>query len=311
MKSVMELAHFGNRYFDARAPWALIKQNRDECGTALHVCCRIVKALCINMSPFLPFSSGKLWNLLGYEGTEEDLKWEEATRDIPSGQTLDKPYTLFKKLDIIVPEEKEESQMVKEKEVIGMDALHVRIGQIEEIEDHPDAEKLYVMNVDFGSEKRQLVAGLKTYYTKEEMQDRKIVVVMNLKPAKLRGIESRGMLLAAEDKSGVVSLLAPLSDEDIGVKVTGRGLEETAPKKQISFSEFLKIKLKVGTITEDEKTDFGDKKHNVEGGVSSALSGTQIAMHLAEGKERAVPLVTENGGYISVHRPVANGAEIK
>jgi methionyl-tRNA synthetase len=311
MKSVMELAHYGNRYFDARAPWALVKQNRKECGSALHVCLRIVKALCIIMSPFLPVSSGKLWNLLGYEGEKEDLKWEEATKDIPSGQMLDKPYTLFKKLDIILPEEKEESQIVKEKEAIGMDALHLRIGQIEEIEDHPDAEKLYVMKVDFGSEKRQLVAGLKTYYTKQEMQDRKIVVVMNLKPAKLRGIESRGMLLAAEDKSGVVSLLAPLSDEDVGVRVTGRGLEETAFKKQISFSEFLKIKLKVGTITEDEKTDFGDKKQKVEGGVSSALSGTQIALHLTEGKEEAVPLVTENGGYISVHRPVDNGAEIK
>ncbi|UCE37158.1 MAG: methionine--tRNA ligase [Thermoplasmata archaeon] len=311
MKSLMELAHFGNRYFDARAPWALLKENREECGTALHVCLRIVKALCIGMYPFLPFSTEKLWVMLGYEDDVSSRTWEEAKTDIPSGQSLARPQPLFKKLDIIEAPEKIEPEKAKEEEAMGVDALDLKIGLIEEIEDHPDAEKLYVMKVDFGNEKRQLVAGLKTYYSKEEMQDRKIVVVMNLKPAKLRGIESRGMLLAAEDKSGTVSLLTPLSDEDIGVKVTGRGLETMVPRKQISFSEFQKIKLRVGTIIEEDKTDMGDKKSGVEGGVSSALSGTQIAIYLAEGKEEVIPLVTESGGFISLHKPVANGAEIK
>ncbi len=311
IKSLMELAHYGNRYFDARAPWSLVKENREECGSVLHICCRMVKALCITMSPFLPFASDKLWNLLGYDNSKENMMWDEATSDIPSGRILEKPYTLFKKLDIIETEEKKEFTKIKEKEGIGMESMQLRIGQIEEIEDHPDAEKLYIMKVDFGDEKRQLVAGLRTHYTKEEMKDRKIVVVMNLKPAKLRGIESKGMLLAAEDKSELVSLLAPLSDEDVGVRVTGRGQESAVPKKQIGFSDFQKIKLKVGMITEDEKADFGDEKLEVEGGVSTALSGTQIALYLVEGKNEAIPLVTENGGYISVHKPVANGAEIK
>ncbi|MEE9151371.1 MAG: methionine--tRNA ligase [Thermoplasmata archaeon] len=310
MKSVMELAHFGNRYFDARAPWALVKENREECGTVLHVCCRMVKALCISMSPFLPFTADKLWNILGYEGAVTALKWDEATSEIAPGQGLERPMPLFKRL--ILEEEKEvEEAKTPEKEEICLDALDLRVGLIESIEDHPNAKKLFIMKVNFGDEKRQLVAGLKTYYSKEEMQDRKIVVVMNLKPAKLRGVESRGMLLAAEDEKGTVSLLAPLADEDLGVRVIGREAEIGVVKKQISFSDFQKIDLRVGTVTEDEKTNLGKETRNVRGGIKSALAGTQIALHLNKSRKEAIPLVTEHGGFITVHRPVQNGAHIQ
>ncbi|UCE75468.1 MAG: methionine--tRNA ligase [Methanomassiliicoccales archaeon] len=311
IKSVMELAHFGNRYFDARAPWALLKENREECGTALNICCRIVKALCISMSPFLPFSADRLWDMMGYEGSVSELKWGEATSDIKAGQVLSRPTPLFKKLELKDVEEKAEEKKPEKEEEITIDALKLRIGEIEHIEDHPNAEKLYIMKVNFGDEKRQLVAGLKTYYTKEEMQGRKIIVVMNLKPAKLRGIESKGMLLAAEDKSGIVSLLSPLSDEDVGVEVIGRESEPGNKKKQISFSEFQKIKLKVGTITQDEKADIGIQILGILGGMSTALAGKQFALTFVKGQDEVMPLVTENGGYITVHRPVENGAEIK
>jgi len=309
MKSVMELAHYGNRYFDARAPWSLLKDNREECGTVLHVCCRMVKALCISMSPFLPFSAERLWNMLGYEGTVIALKWNEAFSEIQPGQSLERPVPIFKKL--IIEEKEVEETKKPEVEEMGLEALDLRVGLIESIEDHPDAEKLYIMKVNFGDEERQLVAGLKTYYTKEEMQDRKIVVVMNLKPAKLRGVESRGMLLAAEDKKGIVSLLSPLSDEDLGVRVMGRECETGKTKKLISFNDFQKIELKVGTVTEDEKTNIGKETRIVKGGISTALKGTQIALHLVKGQDEAIPLVTEHGGFITVHRPVENGAQIK
>jgi methionyl-tRNA synthetase len=306
-KEVMELAHFGNRYFDARAPWALLKKDREECATALNICCRIVKALSISMSPFLPYSAERLWNMMGYEG---GFAWLDATKDVIPGQILDKPTTLFKKLEYVEVEEVKDMEPEVKKE-ITIEVLDLRIGEIEEIEDHPDAEKLYVMKVNFGDEARQLVAGLKTYYAKEEMQGRKIVVVMNLKPAKLRGIESRGMLLAAEDTEGVVSLLSPLSDEDVGVRVSGRDLELGKAKKQVSFSEFQKIQLKVGSITQDEKVDFGSETRVIAGGMSTALSGKQFALTIIKGLDEVIPLITENGGFITVHKPVKNGAEIK
>jgi methionyl-tRNA synthetase len=306
----MELAHYGNRYFDAKAPWAILKKDREECATALNTCLRIVKALCVSMSPFLPFAAERLWNMMGYEGTAADISWDEALSPVKEGQDLERPTPLFKKLIYEEPKE-DEITTAEEKKEITVNALDLRIGEIEEIEDHPDAEKLYVMKVNFGNETRQLVAGLKSYYSKDEMQDRKIVVVMNLKPAKLRGIESRGMLLAAEDKSGVVSLLSPFSEEDVGTRVTGGGDSLEKPKKQISFSEFQKIRLKVGTITHDEKVNFGTETRVISGGISSALSGKQFAITLISGRNEVIPLVTENGGYITVHRQVEDGAEIK
>ncbi|MEM0379335.1 MAG: methionine--tRNA ligase subunit beta [Nanopusillaceae archaeon] len=96
--------------------------------------------------------------------------------------------------------------------------IDLRVGKIIEIKDHPNADKLYVITVDLGDEKRQIVAGLKDQYTKEQLLGKKIVVVCNLKPKNIRGIESRGMLLAAE-KNGKVSILVPDRDIDVGAKI--------------------------------------------------------------------------------------------
>ncbi|MEM0333411.1 MAG: methionine--tRNA ligase subunit beta [Candidatus Aenigmatarchaeota archaeon] len=96
--------------------------------------------------------------------------------------------------------------------------IDLRIGKIIEIRDHPNADKLYVITVDLGDEKRQIVAGLKDHYTKEQLLGKKIVIVYNLKPKNIRGIESRGMLLAAE-KNGEISILIPDRDIDVGAKV--------------------------------------------------------------------------------------------
>ena len=143
------------------------------------------------------------------------------------------------------------------------------------------------------------------------MQGRKIVVVMNLKPAKLRGVESKGMLLAAEDKSGVVSLLAPYSDEDLGVRVTARGCDTGETKKQVSFSEFQKLELRVGTVSQEEKADLGKEVRGIKDGISTALAGNQLAFYVVLSKDDISPMETENGGLITVHRPVENGAQIK
>ena len=97
--------------------------------------------------------------------------------------------------------------------------LDLQVGKIIEIEDHPNADKLYVIKVDFGQSQVQIVAGLKQYYEKSEMEGKNIVVVRNLEPVKLRGVESNGMLLAAEDDAGAVVLLSPEKDVKLGAKV--------------------------------------------------------------------------------------------
>jgi len=96
--------------------------------------------------------------------------------------------------------------------------VELRVGEILEVNPHPNADKLYVLNVDFGGEKRQLVAGLRGYYEPGEMLGKKTVVVTNLQPASLRGVESQGMLLAAQSGQ-VVSLLTVDKDVPAGSKI--------------------------------------------------------------------------------------------
>jgi len=92
--------------------------------------------------------------------------------------------------------------------------VELRVGEIVEVKDHPNADKLYVLTVDFGNEKRQIVAGIREYYSKEDLLGKKIVVVTNLKPRNIRGVESQGMLLAAE-KEGKLSLIIPDPKKEI------------------------------------------------------------------------------------------------
>ena len=118
--------------------------------------------------------------------------------------------------------------------------LTLKAGEIEEVEDHPDADKLYVLRVNLGKP-IQLVAGIKQYYSKEELVGKKIVIVSNLKPAKLRRVISQGMLLAAEDKKGKVILLETSEKPGTEIKVEGYNNSQ----EQIDFNEFLKVKLKI------------------------------------------------------------------
>ena len=97
--------------------------------------------------------------------------------------------------------------------------IDLRVGLVKKVESVDGADKLYKLLVDIGEEERVLLAGLKPHYTEEELNNKKVIVVANLKPKKMRGIESKGMLLAAEDKEGKVSLLEPDKDLGVGSKV--------------------------------------------------------------------------------------------
>ncbi len=96
--------------------------------------------------------------------------------------------------------------------------LDIRTATIVSVEDHPNASKLYVLKVDLGNETRQLVAGIKSSYTKEDLINKKIVMIANLKPAILRGVESNGMLLAADD-NGNIAVLTPDKNVSNGIKI--------------------------------------------------------------------------------------------
>jgi methionyl-tRNA synthetase len=228
LKEAIQLARLGNQYFDQKAPWSLLAKDRAACGTVLHVALRLSRSLAILMAPFLPFSSTKLWHALGYDSDVHEQTWEETLGDVPSGQTLRVGKPLFSKIEIDArPED-------------STDRFDIRVARIVEAREHPNAAKLYILDVDLGDERRQIVAGIRKDYTVDQLRGRKVVLLANLEPAKLRGVESRGMLLAGEDESAV-GLVLPPEEAPIGAQVLGA---KGAPT--LSFSEFQKYKFRVG-----------------------------------------------------------------
>jgi methionyl-tRNA synthetase len=245
LRAAMNLAQFGNYYFDQKKPWALIKQDKEKCGNVLYICLKIVKALSIFMAPYLPFSSDKVWTLIGEKGNIHNNIWDAAFKDLMVGAKLQKPQPIFKKLDfgeIIMTEEEPFSK------------VDLRVAKIIAVKDHPEADKLYMIHIDLGKMgKRVIVAGMKQHYSIDDIKGKNIVIVANLKPAKIRGITSNGMLLAAEDGE-VVSLLNP-GDASPGSEVFIRGIEKD-PAEVLEFDDFKKINM---SVDENQKAIYNGK----------------------------------------------------
>jgi methionyl-tRNA synthetase len=228
LKEAMQLARLGNQYFDQKAPWALLTKDRAACATALHVALRVARSLALLMAPFLPFSSTRLWQALGYDSDVHAQPWQEALDDIPQGQKLRVGKPLFSKIELDAAPEDPAGR------------FDVRVAKIVDAREHPNADKLYVLQVDLGEERRQVVAGIRKDYSIDELRGRTVVLLANLEPAKLRGVESRGMLLAAEDDK-TVGLLVPPEGATTGTQVLG-----TKGAPLLPFSEFQKYKFQVG-----------------------------------------------------------------
>ncbi len=120
--------------------------------------------------------------------------------------------------------------------------LDLRVAKVIDVKDHPEADKLYMLHIDLGKlGKRVIVAGMKPHYTNEEIKGKSIVVVVNLKPAKIRGVKSNGMLLAAEDRKVLYHYLNP-GDSNPGSEVVVKGIAKK-PASVLEFEDFKKIKL--------------------------------------------------------------------
>jgi methionyl-tRNA synthetase len=265
LRAAMNLAQYGNVYFDRNQPWTLLKTEKERCGTVLHICLRLVQALSVFMEPYLPFSSERTWKMLGH--THAIKSWDDALLDVKIGAPLEMPSPLFKKLEL--------TEIVHATDPFSK--LDLRVAKILDVQDHPSADKLYVMNVDLGPlGKRTIVAGMKPYYPKEEITGKSIVMVTNLKPAVIRGVESKGMLLAATDADGIVSLLNP-KDSSPGAEVGVEGI----PRESLPILEF--DAFKEAPLTVDEKGDVvykGKKlkiKNNVVGTDRKVKSGAKIS----------------------------------
>lgn len=211
---MMSLVNDANRYFNDRAPWKLIKEDRDECASVLSVALQVGRIIVYGMYPYIPRSMNRWCEDVGFPLPEE-AGWEAAFEPLEEGKILKKPKPLFEKLELVDEEsdkmeKKEDKKEKSDENIVTFNQFmktDLRVGRVLKVREHPDADRLYVIDVDLGEkEPRQLVAGLKKHYDADEMEGKNIIVVANMKPAKMRGVESRGMLLAAES-GDVVSLL--------------------------------------------------------------------------------------------------------
>jgi methionyl-tRNA synthetase len=246
LKAVMDLAQFGNQYFDSVAPWSLIGTDKAKCGTVLHVSLLIGKALAVMSYPFMPFSSENVWKQLRMDGTIEKIGWKGIELPLRSGEKMEKPSPQFPKVDA-----------TSSGEFQPFAALNLKVGKVLDVQPHPNADKLYLMKVDIGRT-ITMVSGLKEFYTADQLKTKTLVIVTNLEPATIRGVKSEGMLLAAEEGNRL-ALLTPEKDLAAGTPISS-GME--SGQKLVSFKEFQKLDIRAGTVSPGDPTtlDLGSRK---------------------------------------------------
>lgn len=223
---LMELAQLGNTYFDSKKPWQDNKQEdtKDRMRTTLACCVECLKAMALISSPLIPLTAEELWKMLGYENALSEKGWVEVmSESVPANQQIPAPKVLFQKIeDDVVALEVEKLRQLSEKhakplasnnssttasiaplkpqiDITDFQKIDLRVGVILQAEPVPKSKKLIKLLVDIGTDQRTVVAGIGESYKAEQLPGRKVVVVANLKPTTLMGVQSEGMLLAGKD----------------------------------------------------------------------------------------------------------------
>ena len=211
---IFALLRRSNKYIDETTPWVLGKDEtkKDRLATVLYNLMECIRISAVLLSSFMPQTAEKILDEL--KTKKRDAESLEAFGALECGHHVEKkPEILFARIDAeefmkqlnADHEEKEAEKMTKGKEEITFEdfsKLELKVGTIVSCEKHPKADKLLVEQIDLGDETRQIVSGIAQFYKPEELLGKKVIVVMNLKPAVLRGVESQGMILcaASEDK---------------------------------------------------------------------------------------------------------------
>ena len=240
LENIWKLIRRTNKYIDQTEPWILGRDEskKERLHQVIYHLTESLRIISLLIYPFMPPTALKIWNQLGIkENIEkmvipEDIRWGKLKPDtqVKPGENLfprideDKGVDQGKVTKDKEPEEQDTQEVKDDKSVsqnISIEqfkAIDLRVGRILTAEDIPGTDKLLKIKVDFKNEVRTLVAGIKEQYSPEALIDKNIVVVYNLEPAKIRGIQSQGMLLAASDKEKVV-LLTTDKDVNAGSKI--------------------------------------------------------------------------------------------
>ncbi|MDR7857600.1 methionine--tRNA ligase [Tissierella sp.] len=246
LEEIWKLIRRTNKYIDETMPWVLAKEdNKERLDTVLYNLTESLRIVSILIKPFMSKTSEEIRNQLGLSG---DISWEDskAWGGIKVGTRVSRGAIIFPRLEVEkeliklndanqalidkrskgkkaekVEDVKEiVEEKVEEITIDDFDKIKLKVAEVISCENHPKADKLYVLQLKLGEEQRQVVSGIKEYYSPEDLVGKKVVVITNLKPVKLRGIESKGMVLAAEDSSGKLSLVSTLEDLQSGATIS-------------------------------------------------------------------------------------------
>lgn len=233
LEDIWTLIRRTNKYIDQTSPWVLIKEDKERLNTVLYNLIDSIRVIAQLIEPFLPHTSKEIFKQLnienmGWQSAKEYGKYPDKNKVI-KGENLFPRLDIKKELEIIqkandelfqqrVGVKEEKGEFKENIEYDDFDKMDMRVGLIEEASKHPDADKLLVFKVKIGNERRTIVSGIKKWYNPEDLVGKKVVVLANLKPRKIRGIESKGMILSAESE-GDLSLLTVLNDIRDGANI--------------------------------------------------------------------------------------------
>ncbi|HLN74415.1 MAG: methionine--tRNA ligase [Methylococcaceae bacterium] len=233
LKYAMDLARLGNKYLADAEPWIVVKTNPERVKTIMYVSLQITANLTVIFAPFLPFSMDKLRGFLNME----ELNWSNLGRTdlLPAGHKVNTPELLFEKIEDSVIEKQVNKLLETKKANEAANAtvtpakenctfddfnkMDIRTGTILEAERVPKTKKLLKLKIDTGIDKRTVVSGIAEYYNPEEIIGQQVSILVNLEPKELKGIQSQGMILMAQDADGSLKFVTPVQPVKNGSEV--------------------------------------------------------------------------------------------
>jgi len=252
IRTILAIGNRGNKFFQDMQPWEVIKTDSAHAHATVSVLAYLVKSVAIALSPFMPETSEKIKEFLNIESwTWNDIGQFKGM----NGHIINQPSIIHKKLDTKLAE-KFRKQFSGSQSDFGRAQL--KVGKIEEVKKHPNADQLYWLSVDLGEEKsRSIVAGLVKRYKPEELEGRKVIVLANLKPTKIRDISSQGMILVCKHRNKMELLDG--SPFEQGQIVTADN--QKTDHSELTIEEFNEIAL----LVKDGFVVSGDQKCHIGG----------------------------------------------
>ncbi|MFH1653349.1 MAG: methionine--tRNA ligase [Pseudomonadota bacterium] len=223
-----------DRYINEKKPWVLAKEAKgEEIAKVLFVLMEAIRIIVTLLIPFIPSTSKKIWSVCGFDAIKsfDEISWQDATKSkmIETEIVVKESDSFFPRIEkeeepkkeeekVVESQKKGGSKMLEQISIMDFAKVDLRVAKILEASRIEGTDRLMKITVTLGDEERQIVAGIAQHYTAEDLKDKMVVVVANLQPAKLKGVESHGMLLAASDDN-TVSILTPFKDVKVGSKV--------------------------------------------------------------------------------------------